>query len=65
MKKTRLNVKTKNGRYSIIIGTNISHKLSKILKENFLFLNKCFIFIDSKIQKKIARKLINSINQEK
>ncbi len=65
MKKNRLNVKTKNGRYSIIIGTNTSHKLSKILKENSISLNKCFILIDSKIQKKIARKLINSIKQKK
>ena len=29
MKKTKLNVKTKNGKYSIIIGSNLSDQLIK------------------------------------
>ena len=65
MKKTKLNVKTKNGKYSIIIGSNLSDKLSKIFKENLLFFNKCFLLIDKNIEKKTVKKLINSINKEK
>ena len=65
MKKTKLNVKTKNGKYSIIIGSNLSDQLSKIFKKNFLFFNKCFLLIDKNIEKKTIKKLINSINQEK
>ena len=65
MKKTKLNVKTKNGKYSIIIGSNLSDKLTKIFKENFLFFNKCFLLIDKNIEKKTIKKLTNSINQKK
>ncbi len=65
MKKTKLNVKTKNGKYSIIIGSNLSDKLSKIFKENSLYFNKCFLLIDKNIEKKTIKKLINSINQKK
>ena len=65
MKKTKLNVKTKNGKYSIIIGSNLSNNISKILKENFLHFNKFFLFIDRKIEKKIIKKLVNSIKQKK
>ena len=65
MKKTKLNVKTKNGKYSIIIGSNLSDNLSKIFKENFLYFNKCFLLIDKNIEKKTIKKLTNSINQKK
>ena len=34
MKVNRLKVKTKNGKYSILIGTNLSKNISKILKNN-------------------------------
>lgn len=65
MRQTKLSVNTKNGKYPIIIGANLSHNLSKILKDNSINFNKCLFIIDSKIKKKIIKKLINSIKQKK
>ena len=47
MIKAKLRIKTNNGSYSIIIGTNFLDKLSKILKKNGFNFNKCFLLIDS------------------
>ena len=65
MKVNRLKVKTKNGKYSILIGTNLSNNISKILKNNLIKFNKCFLLIDNKINKRIIKKMLNSINQKK
>ena len=65
MKETKLKVKTKNGKYSIIIGTNLSNNLSTIFKNNGINFNKCFLLIDKKIGKKIVNRLSKSIKQKK
>ena len=59
MRQTRLSVNTKNGKYPIIIGANLSHNLSKVLKDNLISFNKCLLLIDSKIKIKIVKKLAN------
>ena len=65
MRQTRLSVNTKNGKYPIIIGANLSHNLSKILKDNSINFNKCLFIIDSKIKIRIIKKFTNSIKQKK
>ena len=42
MIKAKLGIRTNNGSYSIIIGTNFLNKLSKILSKNGINFNKCF-----------------------
>ena len=65
MIKAELEVKTKNGKYSIIIGTNFLNQLSKIFKKKGLNFNKCFLLIDKKIGKKKIKEITKSIKQEK
>ena len=65
MKQTKLKVQTKNGGYPIIIGTNLSRKLSKIFISNQINFNKCFLLIDKKINKKTVKELVKSIKKKK
>ncbi len=65
MKISKLKVKTKNGSYSIVIGTNLSNKLSQILRENLINFQKCFLIIDKNIKKKAINRFVKSIKQEK
>ena len=65
MREIKLKVQTKNGKYPIIIGSNLSSKFSKILKKNKINFNQCFLIIDKKIGKKTINKLSNSIIQKK
>ena len=65
MKKTRIQINTKDQKYPIIIGDNIINKLSKILIDNALRYNQCLIVIDSKIPKKNKKKLLESFNKKK
>ena len=59
MKQSKLIVQTKNGKYPIIIGKNLSRSLSKIFKSNLIGFNKCFLLIDNKIKIKIVKKFVN------
>ena len=59
MREIKLKVQTKNGKYPIIIGSNLSSKFSKILKKNKINFNQCFLIIDKKIGKKKINKLTN------
>ena len=65
MKKKQIIVKTKNFSYPIIIGSNIVEQLSKILKDNSIFFDKCLFVIDSKINKKIVQKISRRIHKKK
>ena len=65
MKQAKLKVKTKNGQYPIIIGSNLISKLSRIFKDNSITFNKCFILIDKNLKKKIISELTKSIKQKK
>ncbi len=65
MKPIKLKVKTKNGQYFIIIGTNISKNLSKILKDNQLSSHKYFLLIDKNIPKKTIKNLVESLKTKK
>ena len=65
MGQNKIEVKTKTGKYQIIIGKNLSHNLSKIFNNNSIYFNKALLLIDNKIKKKIVKKLTNSIKQKK
>ena len=65
MIKAKLEVKVKNGKYSIIIGANFLNKLSNILKKNGVNFNKCFLLIDKKIGLKKIEQISKSIKQKK
>ena len=65
MIKAELEVKTKNGKYSIIIGTNFLNQLSKIFKRKGLNFNKCFLLIDKKIGKKKLKKYLVRYQRKK
>ena len=65
MKKKKIIVKTKNLTYPIIIGSGITSHLSKILKENSIFFDKCLLVIDSKINKSLINKISKTIHNKK
>ena len=56
MKNYKLLVKTKNKKYSIIIGRNLINNFEKILKKERIFFKKCLIVADKKIPKNIIKK---------
>ena len=65
MIKAKLGIKTKKGKYSILIGTNFLSRLSKIFQKNRLEFNKCFLIIDRKIGNKRIKEICKSIKQTK
>ena len=65
MIKAKLEVKLKNEKYSIIIGTNFLNKLSNIFQKNGVDFNKCFLLIDKKIGTKKIEQISKSIKQKK
>ena len=46
MKPIKLKIQTKTKQYPIIIGSNLIPNISKILKDNAINFNKCFLIID-------------------
>ena len=65
MKITKLKVNTNNNKYSIIIGSGIINKLSKILNQNSIKFNKSLLIIDSKVPKVLVKKLLNPYLKKK
>ena len=65
MIKANLKIRTNNGSYSIIIGSNLLKKLSKVLMKNEVNFNKCFLLIDKKIGKKKIKEISSSISKKK
>ena len=56
MNLIKLQVKTGNQKYPIIIGNNILNKF-KILKENLINFNQCLIVADKNVPKKLINKV--------
>ena len=65
MKTTKLKVNTSSGSYSIIIGSGLTNKLSKILNQNLIKFNKCMLVIDNNVPKILIKKIIKSLNKKK
>ena len=65
MKQTKLNVITKNEKYPIIIGSNLTSNISKIFKLNLIDFEKCFIVIDKNVPKKFISNIKGSLRNKK
>ena len=65
MIKAKLGIKTKKGKYSILIGSNFLSRLSKIFQKNRIEFNRCFLIIDRKIGNKRIKEICDSIKQKK
>ncbi len=61
MKPIKLKIKTKNQKYSIIIGSNLVSNISRVIKDNSLNFKKCLLIVDKNISKKIVSKLKKSL----
>ena len=65
MKVKKLIVRSDKGKYPILIGSNLISKLSKIAKENSIFFDKCLLFIDRNVPRKILSKINSSLKKKK
>ena len=65
MNLIKLKINTKNGAYPIIIGSRLTSKLPKLLKENSINFNKCLFVIDKKIPKSMINKITKSLHGKK
>jgi 3-dehydroquinate synthase len=65
MSLTRLQVKTDNQKYPIIIGSNILSKIQKLLSKNAINFNQCLVIIDRNVPNKIISKFINFLPKKK
>ena len=62
MKNSKLQIKTKNGSYLIIIGSNLVGNFKKILKKNSINSSKFLVIIDSKVPKKYSSLIVKDLN---
>jgi len=65
MKPVKLKINTKTKRYSIIIGSNLSQSVSKIIKRNLIDFKQCLLIIDKNVPKQIIYKIKKSLNKKK
>jgi 3-dehydroquinate synthase len=65
MNLIKLQVKTENQKYPILIGNNILNKIKIILKENLINFNQCLVVVDKNVPKKLINKVLNSLPQKK
>ena len=58
MNSIKLQVKTNNQKYQIVIGNGVINKLPKLLKDNSINFNQCLIIVDKKVPKNIIKKIL-------
>ena len=61
MKPIKLKIKTKTQQYPIIIGSNLTSSILKIIKKNSMKFNKCLLIVDTNISKKIISEIRKSL----
>jgi 3-dehydroquinate synthase len=61
----KLQVKTKNQTYPIIIGDGSANRLKTILKENSINFNQCLVIIDQNVPKKLIKKILSFLLKKK
>ncbi len=64
MKKNKINIKTSDGNYPILIGRNLSSKLGNILLKNFIIPSKILLVVDKKVPKGMIHKIIKSLTSK-
>ena len=65
MKHIKLSVNTKTQNYPIIIGSNLTKKISNILKENSIISKNCLLIIDDKIPVRKILEIKKSLKKKK
>ena len=65
MKQNRLNIVTKTEKYPIIIGSNLTSKVSTIFKLNSIDFDKCLIVVDKGVPKKFISNIKRSLKNKK
>ncbi len=65
MKPIKLKINTKTQKYSIVIGSNLSANVSKILKKNSISFKQCLLIIDKNVPKQFISKIKRSLNKKK
>ncbi len=65
MSLIKLQVKTVNQKYPILIGCNILNKLNDLLKENLITFNQCLVVADKNVPKKLINEALNSLPKKK
>ena len=61
MKTVKLKIKTKSQEYFILIGSNLISKFSNILNQNSIKFEQCLLLVDSKVPKKMIKRIIRSL----
>ena len=65
MNPIKLQVKTSNQRYPIIIGSNILNKLKILLKKNSINFNQCLVVVDNNVPKNLVNKALKFLPKKK
>ena len=65
MKQIKLNIKTKTQKYPIIIGSNLTTKILRILKQNSISFKQCLLIVDRNVPKKFISNIKKSLKQKK
>ena len=65
MKNFRLQIRTKDQKYSILIGNNIIEKLDKIINNERIVFNNCLIIFDNNLPKKFLNKVKKKLKKKK
>ena len=63
MKQIKLLVNTNSQKYPIIIGSNLTTKVSNIIQKNLINNKKCLLVIDKKVPKKFITNIKRSLKQ--
>ena len=65
MKPIKLKINTKTQQYPIIIGSNLSSNIAKVINDNSISFNQCLLVVDTNVPKKIVSKIKKSLNKKK
>ena len=65
MKTIKLKINTNTQKYSIVIGSNLGSKISKILKKNSINFKQCLLVIDKNISKHFISNIKKSLKKKK
>ncbi len=65
MNLIRLNVKTNNQKYPIIIGKNILNKIQKLFIENAINFEQCLVVVDKNVPKQLINKILKTFSKQK
>jgi 3-dehydroquinate synthase len=65
MSLIKLQVKTANHKYPILIGNKILNKLYKLLRKNLINFNQCLLVVDKNVPKALINKVLKSLPKKK